>query len=59
MQPGTKKILRFLQSWIINTLAVLVAVKVVHGIHFRDTGCLRRADPRCCWAFSTRSSARS
>ena len=40
MQPGTKKLLRFLQSWAINTLAVLVAVQVVHGIHFRDNGLL-------------------
>jgi putative membrane protein len=29
MQPGTKKFLRFLQSWIINTLAVLVAVAIL------------------------------
>ena len=29
MQPGTIKILRFLQSWIINTLAVLVAVAIL------------------------------
>ena len=27
---------RFLQSWAINTLAVLVAVYVVPGIHFKD-----------------------
>ena len=31
MQPGTKKLLRFLQSWLINTLAVLVAVALLHG----------------------------
>ena len=31
MQPGTKKLLRFLQSWVINTLAVLVAVLILHG----------------------------
>ena len=31
MQPGSKKILRFLQSWIINTLAVLVAVEILRG----------------------------
>jgi len=31
MQPGTKKLLRFLQSWLINTLAVLVAVVVLRG----------------------------
>ena len=31
MQPGTKKLLRFLQSWIINTFAVLVAVALLHG----------------------------
>jgi putative membrane protein len=37
MQPGPKKILRFLQSWIINTLAVLVAVMVLHnGISYDD-----------------------
>jgi putative membrane protein len=29
MQPGTKKLLRFLQSWIINTIAVLVAVEIL------------------------------
>ena len=40
MQPGTKKILRFLGNWAINTFAVLVAVQVVHGIHFRDNGLL-------------------
>ncbi len=32
MQPGTRRLLRFLQSWIINTLAVLMAVEIVHGI---------------------------
>jgi putative membrane protein len=40
MQPGTNKFLHFLKSWLINTLAVLVAVQVVHGIHFRDNGLL-------------------
>ena len=40
MQPGTKKLLHFLKSWAINTLAVLVAVQVVHGIHFHDNGLL-------------------
>src|SRR5271154_3158684 len=40
MQPGTKKSVHFLKSWAINTLAVLVAVQVVHGIHFRDNGML-------------------
>jgi putative membrane protein len=35
MQPGTKKFLRFLQSWAINTLAVLVAAIVLSGhIHY-------------------------
>jgi len=35
MEPGTKKILRFLQSWAINTLAVLVAAIVLGGhIHY-------------------------
>jgi len=29
MQPGQKKFLRFLQSWVINTLAVLVAVALL------------------------------
>jgi len=33
MQPDTKKLLRFLQSWVINTLAVWVAVYIVPGIH--------------------------
>src|ERR1700733_9149212 len=31
MQPDAKKFLRFLQSWAINTLAVLVAVILLHG----------------------------
>jgi putative membrane protein len=31
MQPGTKKLLRFLQSWIINTAAVLVAAAFLHN----------------------------
>ncbi len=34
MQPGTKKILRFLGSWIINTLAVVMAVIILRG-HIR------------------------
>ena len=40
MQPRQKQILRFLQSWLINTLAVLLAVQMVKGIHFRDPGLL-------------------
>jgi putative membrane protein len=32
MKPGLKK---FIQSWIINTLAVLVAVYLVKGIHYQ------------------------
>jgi len=31
MSPGLKK---FIQSWLINTLAVLVAVYVIKGIHY-------------------------
>src|SRR5882757_1385487 len=34
MPPGLKK---FIQSWVINTLAVLVAVKIVTGIHCPKT----------------------
>jgi putative membrane protein len=34
MQPGTKRIWHFLKSWAINTLAVLVAVEIMHG-HIR------------------------
>lgn len=34
MQPGTRKLLRFLQSWVINTFAVLVAAVILHG-HIR------------------------
>jgi len=37
MDPGLKK---FLQSWAINTLAVLVAVYIVPGIHFKDDNLL-------------------
>ena len=33
MQPDVKKLLRFLQSWVINTLAVFAAVYIVPGIH--------------------------
>ena len=39
MQPGNKKILRFLQSWVINTLAVLVAVAILpKHITYTDWG---------------------
>jgi len=31
MQPGQKKLLRFLQSWLVNTLAVLVTVIILHN----------------------------
>ena len=31
MRPGTKKFLRFLQSWLINTLAVALAVLILRG----------------------------
>jgi putative membrane protein len=31
MQPGTRKTLRFLQSWIINTAAVLLTVEILHN----------------------------
>jgi len=31
MQPGTTRLLRFLQSWVINTLAVLVAAVILGG----------------------------
>ncbi len=34
MQPGTKKFLRFLGNWAINTLAVLVAAVILRG-HIR------------------------
>lgn len=30
MQPGSKKLVRFLQSWAINTLAVLIAASILH-----------------------------
>jgi putative membrane protein len=40
MPSQTKQLLRFLRSWLISTFAVLVAVQVVHGIHFRDPGLL-------------------
>ena len=31
MNPQSSKALRFLQSWVINTVAVLVAVMLLHG----------------------------
>jgi len=40
MQTETKKVFQFFKSWLISTFAVLVAVQVVHGIHFRDPGLL-------------------
>jgi putative membrane protein len=40
MQTETKKIVQFFKSWVISTLAVMVAVEVVHGIHFSDPGLL-------------------
>ncbi len=40
MQPGSKRFVQFLKGWLINTLAVLLAVQVVQGIHFRDPGLL-------------------
>jgi putative membrane protein len=36
VQPPPAKLRRFLQSWAINTLAVLVTVYIVPGIHFTD-----------------------
>ncbi len=35
MQPGAK---RFIQRWLITTLAVLVAVFLLPGLHFTDDG---------------------
>jgi len=41
MQPGNKKLLRFLQSWIINTVAVALAVLILRGhIHCESNGVL-------------------
>ncbi len=40
MKNVTNTCLQFLKSWLISTLSVLVAVQVVHGIHFRDPGLL-------------------
>src|SRR5277367_6761667 len=40
MQPQTQHLVRFLKSWVISTLAVMVAVEVVRGIHFSDPGLL-------------------
>jgi putative membrane protein len=40
MQTETKKVLQFLKRWLISALAVLIAVQVVHGIHFHDPGLL-------------------
>jgi putative membrane protein len=41
MQLDSKKLLHFLQSWVINTLAVWVAVYIVPGIHLdKNSGLL-------------------
>ena len=34
--PARRSVKKFLQSWAINTLAVLVAVYIVPGIRFKD-----------------------
>jgi putative membrane protein len=33
-RQGSGRVKKFIQSWIINTLAVLVAAYLVHGIHY-------------------------
>ncbi|HEV2435072.1 MAG TPA: phage holin family protein [Verrucomicrobiae bacterium] len=39
MQPGTVKLLRFLQSWVINTFAVLIAAIILRGhIRYGNSG---------------------
>ena len=38
--PKQSQLRRFLQSWAINTLAVLVTVYIVPGIHFTDNSLL-------------------
>jgi putative membrane protein len=44
MQPGPRKLLRFLQSWLINTLAVALAVLILRGhIHCETNGILALA----------------
>jgi putative membrane protein len=41
MQPGTRRFLRFLQSWLINTLAVALAALILRGhIHCESNGVL-------------------
>ena len=31
MQPNSKKLVRFVQSWVINTVAVMVTVEILHN----------------------------
>src|SRR5579862_3360806 len=39
MQPGTRKLLRFLGNWAINTFAVLIAALILHGhIRYGNSG---------------------
>jgi putative membrane protein len=41
MQAGEKKLLHFLGTWAINTLAVAVAAMILHNhIHYTDAGAL-------------------
>ena len=55
--PGEAKfrpLKKFIQSWLINTLAVLVAVHIVHGIHYEKwlfllLASLVWADPTPTW----------
>lgn len=35
---GRGQLKRFLQSWLVNTLAVLIAVYLIHGIHYEKWG---------------------
>ena len=48
MQPGSKKLLRFLQSWLINTVAVMVTVIIL-----RDH--ISYSNPQSPWLFQLKN----
>ena len=50
---------KFIQSWAVNTLAVLAAVYMVPGIRFKDESLWTPFVTSLVLAFSTRSSAPS
>ena len=52
MQPGSKKLVHFMQSWIINTVAVLMAVFILRNhISYADRQLPGWNSLKTCWSF--------